>query len=380
MKVLQSTFLSISPLLALALISGFSMNTVWAVESTATQVGSASGPENDFTPKLQAYFTDKKKTLGELEPWQSKLFDEEAIPEYQRFIRDYHSEKAAKASSPLVQEVSAEIDFESLRNFLKFYAPKYLKKEKSGDLPALLVILKPQLSCAKCTSVLPGIKAMVAARLERRGLRALWATASELTSARSMGNDYQNLARHLAVQKKAMGVLLLSWQEAQADDLESAHADEIHYLIRSFFSMGELISTEASLDVSENGNFERAGGKLLADAFTELGAGIKKTELAQSELGRTEVSVEVLGWRGVEEYRKLKAQIEEALKGIARVDDFRIARGKAVLLVHSDSTAVDIHKQLVGLKVDGFRFLPVTLSDQRIHVEVAKDAKGDSIK
>lgn len=345
----------------------------------------AGTQENDFAPKLQTYFSERKKDLGELEPWQSKLFDEEAVPEFQRFVRDYHSAKGKNApvgsAMPAPEEISAEIDFESLKNFLKFYGPKYSKRDKVGAdaaaLPTLLVVMRPQLNCAKCVSVLPALKTMVIARLDRRGLKPIWATASEITSSRSMGNDYQSAANHLAGQKKAMGVLLLSWQVAEADDLESAHADEVKYKIHSFLNMGDLISTEASLEVAENGSFERAGGKLLADAFTELGASIKKTELAQSEQGRTEVVLEVFGWHGFEEYRKLRTQIQDNLKSMARVDEFRISRGKAVFAVHSDSTPEAIQKQLATLKVDGLRLTPVTLSDSRIHMEIAPEITGE---
>src|SRR4051794_9867340 len=65
--------------------------------------------------QLKSAVTASASKLGELEPWQKRIFSEEVVPQYQRFVRDYRSSGTSG--------VTAEIDLESLRQYLRFYAP-----------------------------------------------------------------------------------------------------------------------------------------------------------------------------------------------------------------------------------------------------------------
>src|SRR5262249_44471658 len=64
---------------------------------------------NAATDRIKGALLEAEPQLGHLEPWQKVLFEEEAVPQAQRFIRNYTGS-------------SADIDFDSLKNYLRFHA------------------------------------------------------------------------------------------------------------------------------------------------------------------------------------------------------------------------------------------------------------------
>lgn len=328
------------------------------------------GLSPDLDNRIQAYFTDSRKELGTLEPWQLKIFNEEAVPEYQRFVRGYRltnptpngTANATGAASGSI--LSADIDFESLRNFLRFYAPKSLKQEK----PTILAVLKPQANCSKCISSLPEIKTLVATRLERRGFRVMWIAASELGDPSLMGSGLVSSAAKLATQKNVAGALTVYWQHS-LDDEDAMHPDERHYTIHSSLDIRDLSSTEEQLDVTDTGNFERSEGKLLADAFTELGAKLTNLEVSQSEIRREETVVDVVGIRSFAQYQALKNAFQSAVKG-GTVEEQKISRGRAIFAVFSNASIQKIQQAISSAKPDGLKLGAPTIEANEIHLEV----------
>ena len=62
--------------------------------------------------KVREYFSQ----LTDLEPWQRRLFSEEVLPQYQRYIKNYQ-EGAGK--------LDAEVDLEKIRRSIAFYGASF---------------------------------------------------------------------------------------------------------------------------------------------------------------------------------------------------------------------------------------------------------------
>ena len=62
--------------------------TATKTEGKAASKG-ASKENSETQAQLRTVVTKAKERLGDLEPWQGKLFDEEVVPQASRFVRDY---------------------------------------------------------------------------------------------------------------------------------------------------------------------------------------------------------------------------------------------------------------------------------------------------
>lgn len=336
-----------------------------ATPAHATAPAAMPSVSPDLGNRIQAYFSDARKELGALEPWQLKLFNEEAVPEYQRFVRGYRLSSASPSGAAAASTFNADIDFESLRNFLRFYAPKSLKREK----PAMIAVLKPQSNCSKCVSSLPEIKSLVASRLERRGFRVIWVSAADLGEASLTGTELVAAAKKSATQKDAVGTLVVYWQNSLEDE-DAMHPDARHYTIHSALEIRDLSSAEEQLEVSDAGNFERSEGKLLADAFTELGAKLSDLEVSQSEIKREETLIDVVGIRTFAQYQTLKNAFQGVIKSGA-VEEQKISRGHAVFAVFSNASIQKIQQAIAGAKAEGLSLAAPTIQANEIHLEVS---------
>jgi hypothetical protein len=361
-----------SQILTLVCVAGFQSHSEAAsvaVPSRSAQAPQSSSP--NFSPdlgnRIQAYFIQSRSELGNLEPWQLRLFNEEAVPEYQRFVRGY---RLSNASTGL----SADIDYENLKNFLRFYAPKSLKREK----PNLLVVLRPQANCSKCIASLPEIKTLVGTRLDRRGFKISWVSASELGNSNLSGDDLVSAASQLASQKNAVGTLVVYWQNSVEDE-DSSHPDARHYRIYSTLDIRDFSRTQEQLDLTENGSFERSEGKLLADAFTELGSKMSRLEVTQSELNREETLIDVVGIRSFSQYLALKTALQGVIK-TGSIEEQKISRGHAVFAVFSQAPIQKIQQMVASAKADGLTLGAPSVAQgvdgNEIHLEVTTAAKA----
>lgn len=272
--------------------------------------------------QLQNALLESEPSLGTLEPWQKKIFVEEAAPQYQRFIRDYRRSTTG---------VQVDVDFDSLRNYLRFYGPKTLKREK----PQVLVLLKPEAECESCVAATAGIKALVKDRLERRGLIPIW---GELPA----GENLEERLDMLAAEKKAVGALLVNWETASEDEDNGAHAGEERYVIRDVLAFRDLARIEGEMEILIGNAFEKTAARLLTDAFTQLGAKSERLEARQSELKRSETLLALSGFKSFAQYAAAKAKIEEKLANLATVEERKISRGRAVLAIFSEKNPEQI--------------------------------------
>jgi hypothetical protein len=360
--------------------SAYALEPVPAPTAGAQDAGrapAAAGPQGDaVVRKLKAALMESSTKLGasgqltELAPWQKRLFDEEALPQYQRFIKHYRSPQTHSASA--ISSLVVDIDVESLKNYLRFYAPQTLGREPR-NAPAL-VYLKAEAACLKCTAAGPALRALVQARVERRGLSPVWITAEELgpNGAELDGKALEDKLTELATARNAAASLVLQWGAAPPDDVDTAHADENHYVLKSRIEARGLAGTgrpgaasspivaktENSASLLETDSFEAIAIKLLSDAFVELGAQSQKAELAQvasrvEEREQSELRLDVVGFRGFTQYSELKTQVAAKFPDVS-LEERRISRGRVVLaLVGEPGTPEQVRTALAGMKLEG---------------------------
>ena len=346
------------------------------VAKTAAPVASASAtpssavPEDMVSRKLKAALGESEMKLGELEVWQKRIFEEEAVPQYQRFIRNYRSAQTHSGSA--ISNLEVDIDMDSLKNYLKFYAPKTLGRDEKNA--TALMYLRADSNCEKCVAAGPGIRKLAQNRVERRGLTAVWLTAEDVgvgaDGAELQGKALDDKVAELAQSRNAAASLVMQWGPAPADDVDTAHADEKHFILHSLILARGLAGTgrlapskqmvataTGSVDLLEVDPFEAAAAKLFSDAFVELGAQAAQAELALLAKGAAggaddEIDIDVSGIRDFEQLGRLKAQIQAKLP-TAGLEERKISRGRAVLAVTGEKAGPDaVRTQLAGLPLD----------------------------
>jgi hypothetical protein len=293
-----------------------------------------SGP---VAEQLKGAVRGAKASLGALEPWQSELFDQEVMPLYQRFIKDYRQSETG---------VNAVVDTDSLRRYLIFYGPKVSPDKKNVKVG---FFVRADSACAPCMAELSQVTQMVRARLERRGLN-LVTIPQEDVSPKIFGDRLEDRVAELASQKGLAGAVVAQWQVAPADDMDSAHADEVHYLVRTLISIPGFTKQSGLLNLLANDNIEAAVSRLITDAMTELGG---KVEVAQNADNETEeMLIEVDGIRDYAHLTRARNQVLAKLKDAGQVEDRKFSRGKVVFAVRSHSSPDAIRKQLAALRSD----------------------------
>ena len=332
--------------------------SAWAATTERAPAAVAAGRATPHAPvdalgaKLQAFLIDAKSQLGPLKPWQEKIFNEEVLDQYKRFILDY------RASSTGVE---AEADMDAIRKYLRFYGPDSLKREN----PTILVDLKHQADCEKCEQEAPALKQLVVERLKRRGLKIVWVKPQDLANPDLTGHELNDAVNQLAAQDKAVGALVVQWHVGAVDE-----ENETHYLIDSYLTIRDVNQYEEKLDLMDTGSFEASEAKLLTDTFTDVGDKLEQLEVNHSELNRDEIQVVLNGFQSFAEYSAARDGISDALKNNASVEERRIGRGTAVLSVFTNQSIQNIRTQLAALKLDGVSFSNVAIQGQEIQVGI----------
>jgi hypothetical protein len=295
--------------------------------------------------KLQTLVANSKSQLGTMEPWQKKLFDDEVVPQYQHFIRDYRAGNGPNG------QVNAELDFDNLRNYLRFYAPKALKREN----PTILVWLNTAADCSICQTNAADIKAVVKSRLEHRGFVVQWAQGTKTDGTEKL--DPAALEQ-IATAKQASGTAVIEWKVAPVDDEDGK--EDTEYLLKSSVDIRDVGHSEGQLQILDTGSFGRSIGQLMTDAFTDLGAKVERTEITHSEMNRNEVWVEVAGIKDYPQYVAIRDGIRDILKNVASVQEQKVARGKETLAVFTELPLAKIQELLTGTPIGQVKLAPVS--------------------
>jgi len=310
--------------------------STWALAPAHASPRSTQAPKKDLQESLKAALVEAKSKLGKLEEWQSTLFDEEAVPQYSRFIRDYR---------PSANGVTADIDLDSLRNYLAYAAPRGAK----ADALKLYVVMKGDESCKKCVEAAPLLRKLLKARIERRGFVPSFVNADASTNEKVSA---------LAERTESAGALLVEWQLLPVDSIDTAHADENHYRLRVFQSARiagagstHEYKTESRLELLEQDSFATAAERVLTDSFTDLGS---KVQVARSETesGATdELFVEVTGIRDFAQFTVMKNQIQNSLRSWGTIEERKVARGWVSFAIRTSHKVDELRQALAPLRV-----------------------------
>ncbi len=340
-------------LLSLVLISGLMSSAFADPVKPALEARAPAADEDAVVRKLKAAVLESQALLGPLEPWQKTIFEEEAVPQYQRFIKDYRSAQAHSGSA--VSQLNVALDMESLKNYLKFYAPVTLKREEKR-LDAL-VFLKFEEDCEKCVAASPALRKLVKSRLERRGLRPVWVSIDDLgapveaaADAELKGKVLDERVVDLARVRNAAAALVLQWHKAPIDDIDTAHADEKRFVIHSLLlvrakgagkSEGSTLGiarNEGKLELFENDRFETQAARLLTDAFTDMGVEASRLEsgktIGEDDSGedKPELALEIGGIRDFAQIAQINALLKAKLSA-STFEQRRIWRGHVIYAI-----------------------------------------------
>ena len=352
--------------------------------------GQAQGPgqaqaaevDDSVARKLKTALIESEPRLGELEPWQKKLFDEEAIPQFQRFIRDYR--RAQTHSGTANSGLSVDVDIDSLKSYLRFYGPKSLNAAPAGEradsavkeIPFLVYAHSTEDCGTKCVSSGPGLRKLIAARLLRRGLKPMWLTERDL----GPGKDFQGKVLHekiaaLVSSRAAAGALVVEWGKAPAED--EAHADEVNYFIQTWMDVRGLgeqpFKNEGRIELMDSDRFEASFAKLATDAFTDLGARVALAEKSSGRKGESDesaVGVSLLGVRDFAQVSAFKTALQEKFP-TASVQERRLSRGNVTLVVAGEGSPEKVNKAIKELRAGNKDF------PSKIEVESDKAASSD---
>lgn len=321
----------------------FIKNQVWFLTAFyAFHVQAASVPSSNTNPSteelLKSSVVEAQSKMGNLEPWQKNIYSSEVIPQFQRFIRDYRGTGA---------DLRVEVDTDSLKHYLTFYAPRFLKQKN----PLILVSVKPDPNCEKCLSSQSTIQQLVRARLERRGMSSTFTNLDEMAPATSASALTDHLAS-LAKQKGAVGFVSVQWELVPPDDLDTAHADEKKYLIRSWVQIGEMSLQSRQKELLDTDSFESSAARILTDIFTDIGAKIELADTNIAEAGKDEILVDIAGLKDFAQFQRVKTNLSNQLKDSASFEERVFSKGRVVFALYSKLKLEEIKKILNQSSLD----------------------------
>lgn len=294
----------------------------------------ASAIESTVATQLKDALVDYQKK-NPLEAWQTRIFEDEVLPQYQRFIRDYR---------PGPQGLSVEVDQDSLRKYLQFYAPKVLKA-RDYKMFAWLVI---DSACPACVKAAPGLKSLVTAQMERRGLTTVWMDAPA-----SPPRGFDEKSVDYARGRQAAGAVIVHAVRAPVDDEDAAHADELRYWVSTTLAVRELAAkTSGRLELLANDPIEPAAVRLLTDAFTEVGGKVQSV-VAASVLGESSgVLIEISQFKDYAMYQDILSKLNAGLKDTHSLLEKRMTQGRVWLSLQTSQAASEVRRQvdLLGLR------------------------------
>ena len=333
------------------------LGQVQALESASSSSRLTPLAKKHESSQLKSVVLEQYSRLGPLQPWQERLWQEEVLPHHLRFIKDYRS---------LPSGIQAEVDLEGIRNFLKFYAPAPLMK-KPESLPQMEVFLDTQTPCERCTQALPQIKEYVLATLESRGLRPAWVSARDLGLEGPLDPGAESVESRLtqrAQAKKDFGALVVSWNPAPEEEIDTAHADEKRYWVEIHLSLPGTPSIYRKKEILDNESFFVTVNRLMVDVFTDLGGQLSHS--FYEDLNSQEVLILIQGERDYTQYTLMKTQLAEALKPYGSLEDRMLSKKELVFAVSTQTQVSEIQRAVLESKVrwDAPRQFQVSVSQE----------------
>lgn len=276
---------------------------------------------------------ESRNRLGAFDPWQKTLFDEEVVPQYGKFIRDYRTVGA---------KTQAEVDIEAIKRYLYFYAPKNLKR----DSHRVAIFLDIQKDCSKCTDSAAALKVILKSRVEHRGMTAVFIESTDLGS-----NELITYVRN----KNLAGGIWARARFAEIEDEDGAHADEKNYEVSAQIWMRPVgdrndkeMKGQGKLVVLENDALSATFEKVFTDAWTAIGS----EAMAQGSLqdfGNEQAIVVISGIKDYRHLSRVKEQLKNLLGEQGSAVENRLVRGQAEFKVKSNKNSDEVKKLLSSL-------------------------------
>ncbi|MEO5970472.1 MAG: hypothetical protein ABIQ95_11145 [Bdellovibrionia bacterium] len=329
---------------------------LWVTAFTVTSIGlPQAGFADQVDPlekQLKSALLEAQKSLGVLEPWQKTLYMNDVLPQYQKFIKDY-SRSGLAMNSPTdsasrgTHGVKAVIDEESLKRFLLFYGPKVLKKKDTR----VLILLRPHPTCQRCLESLNVISDLVQAQMWRRGMTPNLMSTDELKLP-ATEVEIQDQVVAMAKEKGADASVVVQWGPAPVDDIDTAHADELRFVLRSFLKVGDFSPILKEREVVGNDSFLVSEASLLVDLFTNLGATLEKEQTKVNDAGKAEVLIEVTGIKGFAQFTRVKSQIQTILKESSTIEERKLSLGQASFAIYSSRSSEELKSLFLNADLD----------------------------
>jgi hypothetical protein len=302
-------------------------NAFAATPNPAPSQMPAGGVLDDTNTQLRNAVMDSLKLQGSIDANKKKIFDEEVVPQYALFIKDYHQVGNA---------VQAQVDVDGIRNYLGFFAAKDLVL----GTPQLLLYMNVDARCPKCKDAAPNIKKMMQSRAQSHGFTPVWISPEDLLDSKPS---------ELAEKRNAAGAMEISLKPAPMDDVDSAHEDEKKFIAHFSFDVRGIAHYEDQAELFDTDSFEQSATKMLTQSYVELGA---KASLTGANALKQEMQILVSGFNDFSQYSQVKSAVIAKLKDIALVEERKISKGKAVFALKTNHSLDEI-KQLVSALVAG---------------------------
>ncbi|MBI2712352.1 MAG: hypothetical protein HYX41_05775 [Bdellovibrio sp.] len=316
-------------------------------------------PEQEADKKKVAEF---QKNLEPLDPWQRKIFQEEVIPQFQKFF--------TTGTGPVT------LNEERIRQYLTFYGPKATQAKD----PKFLLYLGWDDTCEKCRSAERIIRPLVRGRVTRRGFQPAWVERSEVDVP--LTESPEKLDHKLVEQMgltEAVGALSVQWGPAEklgvkpppvvSDDPEaeapnsSEGSQTVPMALRVSLRLGERTLNKAKV-VQESEKFESETAGFLNDFFVELAlsprgssaatAAGEKTNSQAADLpaGTSEVAVRITGVRDFIQLVRIKNQFQNQIKDVLSVAERKISKSQITLAIRAKLAEPQLIQQIETLALD----------------------------
>lgn len=280
-----------------------------------------SAPQNTEM-QLKSSILNVQSQLGNLEPWQKKVFLEDVLPLYQRFIKDYRPSSSGPG-------LLVDVDRESIRRFLKYHPNK--------NNPRAIGVMKVDPACNKCVTSAEEIQKLYQASMERREFVVSWVSPKDLGSSTTLGKELDEKLVAFAETKGVPVVFSVQLRIAPIDNIDTAHADEEHYQVSTFLYVKDLVRTDGHVEIMSSDSFTIPSLRLFADVMTEAGSKLEVKEQSQEAAEIDEILVEVNGLQSIAVFSKVKKLIANKFKEIPSVvvEQRSVSRNKAVFVILS---------------------------------------------
>ena len=332
-----------------------------AVCAFSLEAGAAELTRSD-QDRLKSAVMEAQSQLGNLEPWQKKIFSEEVVSSYSKFIKDYRQ---------LDTGLKVVVDVEGIKKYLEFYAPLFVQERNAKHEIQIFYEINSDPSCEKCSGEVASLKGLLKAFLERRGFSVIDKETPEVSKSKKPPKPVP------------MGEFILQMKPMVSDPSDTAHADEKHFQISLSYklqvSASQTLKNEGKLEILEDDRFEDAAIRLLGSVFTDLASQVGPIRFASSE-GK-DVGEIFLELKGIHDYihlTRVKTQIQnEILNGLktpCTLEEKKISRG--LILFKLNSLGVQkgfleaLKKELSGKAVELGRLSVGEIENQTLHLEI----------